>query len=102
MIRRPPRSTLFPYTTLFRSLRDRPLDQDGRVVPLPASGRINAEWRIYARSASDDKAPLIAISAALDALDRKSTRLNSSHGYISYAVFCLKKKQHRNPHSQTV
>ncbi len=49
-------------------LRDRPLSQDGRVIPLPESGRIDPEWRIYARSASDDKAPLIAIAAALDAL----------------------------------
>ncbi len=49
-------------------LRDGPLDRDGRVIPLPANGPINPEWRIYARSASDDKAPLIAIPAALDAL----------------------------------
>ena len=49
-------------------VRDRPLDKDGRVVALPAAGNIDPEWRIYARSASDDKAPLIAISTALDAL----------------------------------
>src|SRR2546422_6846399 len=68
MIRRPPRSTLFPYTTLFRSP--------------PRAGRCFA-----ARGA----APLARASAP--AADRKSTRLNSSHGYISYAVFCLKKKR---------
>src|SRR2546422_3632419 len=72
MIRRPPRSTLFPYTTLFRSLRYR------RGV-LPRVSR-----SVFA-----------AACAGLpgDARDRKSTRLNSSHGYISYAVFCLKKKK---------
>ena len=49
-------------------LRDRPLDKDGHVIALPAAGNIDPEWRIYARSASDDKAPIIAIAAALDAL----------------------------------
>src|SRR3989442_11468178 len=67
MIRRPPRSTLFPYTTLFRSTQD--LDGDGRVD----------QWgTLFDRRVS---------------LDRKSTRLNSSHVRISYAVFCLKKKK---------
>src|SRR5687768_17882712 len=66
MIRRPPRSTLFPYTTLFRSRFDRPAS--GHHVPHVL--RLHADQRT----------------------DRKSTRLNSSHGYISYAVFCLKKK----------
>src|SRR2546422_3275056 len=71
MIRRPPRSTLFPYTTLFRSVQD---DRAcGRFVPGP-------------------EPPLSALSHRPDR-DRKSTRLNSSHGYISYAVFCLKKKK---------
>src|SRR2546426_4637397 len=72
MIRRPPRSTLFPYTTLFRSERDQ--------IPARATrpGRASAA---YARTASE----------ALP--DRKSTRLNSSHLVISYAVFCLKKKK---------
>src|SRR5205809_4224436 len=69
MIRRPPRSTLFPYTTLFRS-RERYADHTGRQHERGA-GR---------------KAGRTAL------VDRKSTRLNSSHGYISYAVFCLKKK----------
>src|SRR2546422_6495450 len=70
MIRRPPRSTLFPYTTLFRSLRQR---RDARDAALP-------ERRGVARADAAQR-------------DRKSTRLNSSHGYISYAVFCLKKKK---------
>ncbi len=59
-------------------VRDRPLDKDGRVIPLPASGRIDPEWRIYARSASDDKAPLIAIAAALDALKSARIALHSN------------------------
>src|SRR2546429_5235089 len=70
MIRRPPRSTLFPYTTLFRS-------------------HANGGQQKAARMA---QAPPAEHHAAHDA-DRKSTRLNSSHGYISYAVFCLKKKK---------
>src|SRR2546427_8809113 len=77
MIRRPPRSTLFPYTTLFRSLSL--IDRDGHVVEIkvPAGDgrtttRTGREWS-----------------------DRKSTRLNSSHSQISYAVFCLKKKNLR-------
>src|SRR2546429_7367818 len=94
MIRRPPRSTLFPYTTLFRSQdAARALDigfhrhLHGRVVPV-ASAQLTAERiGILVR-------PRLAHAARLArALDRKSTRLNSSHGYISYAVFCLKKKK---------
>src|SRR5205809_2834130 len=72
MIRRPPRSTLFPYTTLFRSV---PRHLGG--VP---RGRHQAE---------EGGSPVRHVQ------DRKSTRLNSSHGYISYAVFCLKKKRHK-------
>src|SRR2546422_8114317 len=74
MIRRPPRSTLFPYTTLFRS----PDDRDHH----PSAG-LNQRLPTDAMS---------AISGG-QCRDRKSTRLNSSHGYISYAVFCLKKKK---------
>src|SRR5256884_5337635 len=72
MIRRPPRSTLFPYTTLFRSLM--------RLMYPTAGGA-----RILGRDIGDTR-----VHAEIG--DRKSTRLNSSHGYISYAVFCLKKK----------
>src|SRR5205809_2192020 len=78
MIRRPPRSTLFPYTTLFRSGRD--------FTTVVAGGSFETtDWKIIQ--------------------DRKSTRLNSSHGYISYAVFCLKKKkkkQQKNNKNQLI
>src|SRR2546429_7261474 len=73
MIRRPPRSTLFPYTTLFRS-----------------------DARRFARLECTAADPVRKVLAG-DELDRKSTRLNSSHGYISYAVFCLKKKKKASP-----
>src|SRR2546422_5295558 len=73
MIRRPPRSTLFPYTTLFRSP---PRSQQ--------SPRACTRPRVYSLG-----------DCRRSRLDRKSTRLNSSHGYISYAVFCLKKKKKR-------
>src|SRR2546429_2261926 len=72
MIRRPPRSTLFPYTTLFRSTAE--------------LGR--QPWLIYGLMRTAE-----GVSPRVAAGDRKSTRLNSSHGYISYAVFCLKKKK---------
>src|SRR3712207_8590420 len=85
MIRRPPRSTLFPYTTLFRSLRHRRLR---RASPLLARG---ARLR---HLGAEDAERLGARGVEVDAgVDRKSTRLNSSHANISYAVFCLKKKK---------
>src|SRR2546427_7332999 len=73
MIRRPPRSTLFPYTTLFRSMVwdiQKKLEEDG--------ARPSMSWRL---------------DYVMQTIDRKSTRLNSSHSQISYAVFCLKKKK---------
>src|SRR3712207_8807182 len=97
MIRRPPRSTLFPYTTLFRS-------HIGRVILVGAAAKINLTTR------PNDAIPVGldpraerrvgpvegAVRAVMNhARDRKSTRLNSSHANISYAVFCLKKKQTR-------
>src|SRR5687768_17783435 len=90
MTRRPPRSTLFPYTTLFRSPAE-PRDQSAR-PPLPRDGvrRGATAHRLVRRSG-----PAGAISSVRGHLDRKSTRLNSSHGYISYAVFCLKKKNNK-------
>src|SRR2546429_1705614 len=79
MIRRPPRSTLFPYTTLFRSIV---LRSRRRRVPSGRGGTL-VDPRDFRRTRHQVRAPG----------DRKSTRLNSSHGYISYAVFCLKKKK---------
>src|SRR2546422_8000645 len=90
MIRRPPRSTLFPYTTLFRSV-GHPEVADDHVERLGqrALERVGPVAR-----------HLDGVSPTLERGDRKSTRLNSSHGYISYAVFCLKKKKrHRNSDS---
>src|SRR2546422_5484204 len=77
MIRRPPRSTLFPYTTLFRSVRR----------GLPPRADLGGVLTIVSRAGAFERLTGGA------ARDRKSTRLNSSHGYISYAVFCLKKKK---------
>src|SRR3712207_7430943 len=85
MIRRPPRSTLFPYTTLFRSHAASGADQAMRVlVALSVAHLLND----VLQSLIPALYPLIKTS-----LDRKSTRLNSSHANISYAVFCLKKKK---------
>src|SRR5256885_8456899 len=100
MIRRPPRSTLFPYTTLFRSRRG--LHQ-GRTTMLLRTSRtflvVRAISAARAFSDSDFAKPdsctvPFRVSTQLSGLDRKSTRLNSSHLVISYAVFCLKKKKH--------
>src|SRR5438309_8863649 len=79
MIRRPPRSTLFPYTTLFRSRRALP-NRLGRIVPDRTGGPFRRR----------------AVRG-----DRKSTRLNSSHSSISYAVFCLKKKKKKKENNET-
>src|SRR2546430_5248622 len=95
MIRRPPRSTLFPYTTLFRS-RGRELERhaDSRERSLGFKNRCSAGatgWRVVEHGESDSEH---AEHHQRDT-DRKSTRLNSSHSQISYAVFCLKKKKKR-------
>src|SRR2546427_3034959 len=88
MIRRPPRSTLFPYTTLFRSRGQQLVQVVGAALRLPARCRRPQ----HARQPGDVLAD--AGEACLIVLgDRKSTRLNSSHSQISYAVFCLKKKK---------
>src|SRR2546422_4981169 len=88
MIRRPPRSTLFPYTTLFRSL-----DTIAGTVFTAGSGEfegtLTAYQTCYDPTWGRHKARTFPVPGKQD---RKSTRLNSSHGYISYAVFCLKKK----------
>src|SRR5690349_22191661 len=94
MIRRPPRSTLFPYTTLFRSTRHDARRRDRLHGPLHRPGR-----RRHARQADDRRDPAGRDPTRPPAVplrhaeDRKSTRLNSSHVEISYAVFCLKKKK---------
>src|SRR5256885_3557955 len=95
MIRRPPRSTLFPYTTLFRS---KPSDFKTSVYHDPNGGPRSdlagggfarrGELTVFADHADE------GLGGAREAADRKSTRLNSSHLVISYAVFCLKKKKH--------
>src|SRR3712207_8348527 len=90
MIRRPPRSTLFPYTTLFRSEHDTApavLDRE----PLAVVLRRAAEE--CGREAAGN---LLGVDDPARGRDRKSTRLNSSHANISYAVFCLKKKKNKN------
>src|SRR5688572_31050594 len=91
MIRRPPRSTLFPYTTLFRSVRE-PERQDV-LHGLLAEVVVDAEHALGWEHVVED---LVELACGRE--DRKSTRLNSSHSQISYAVFCLKKKK-RKKHS---
>src|SRR3712207_8285320 len=85
MIRRPPRSTLFPYTTLFRS------DRGSAVTPSPSVSKAS-DGRRELLPASRAGEPLSSACVGVVPPDRKSTRLNSSHANISYAVFCLKKK----------
>src|SRR3712207_8701338 len=88
MIRRPPRSTLFPYTTLFRSWRS--LSQ-----PIRSANSLGlAEQTLGPDQQDDDQDEQRTDELELSREDRKSTRLNSSHANISYAVFCLKKKKH--------
>src|SRR2546429_6804572 len=90
MIRRPPRSTLFPYTTLFRS---------GSLGANSTASASRSGPEDYSRGAvADERGDDVHGHSIGRSLDRKSTRLNSSHGYISYAVFCLKKK-HNAPGS---
>src|SRR5258708_8523177 len=98
MIRRPPRSTLFPYTTLFRSVAGKsPLDPEEAVRRTTRGPR---RKRFYAHAGVVDAPDGLAItlddkSVRTPSGDRKSTRLNSSHQIISYAVFCLKKKRNQ-------
>src|SRR3712207_8575922 len=94
MIRRPPRSTLFPYTTLFRSHAWLGAVRGQRVVPLGVDrfGQAGDIPDLYREYGLDVEAVLDACAEALLPGDRKSTRLNSSHANISDAVFCLKKK----------
>src|SRR5258708_15204830 len=94
MIRRPPRSTLFPYTTLFRSRRDTAREGGGRRRPRIVAvheDRVDRPRRLHVGVVSR-----LCDAAGSERRDRKSTRLNSSHQIISYAVFCLKKKKNNN------
>src|SRR3712207_6921207 len=91
MIRRPPRSTLFPYTTLFRSAEVRNLDR--RLQPVTECGDVDALQHTRDEDLLD-RVPNPFLGG--QRVDRKSTRLNSSHANISYAVFCLKKKTHNS------
>src|SRR3712207_8545849 len=89
MIRRPPRSTLFPYTTLFRS--------DQNTLDGPHAKKDLRRGRAAAANiVPNTTGAAKAIGLVIPELDRKSTRLNSSHANISYAVFCLKKKKNKN------
>src|SRR2546422_7835672 len=92
MIRRPPRSTLFPYTTLFRSVAGA---RGGRKRAGGYSREQTRRVKLTDAVAANQQAVALAHELYRTGLDRKSTRLNSSHGYISYAVFCLKKKNMR-------
>src|SRR2546430_12350370 len=93
MIRRPPRSTLFPYTTLFRSRLNKLLHySDFQLSVL----RRAFEQGIWPSSHNDDFRLDCELSRSKSEADRKSTRLNSSHSQISYAVFCLKKKKNKS------
>src|SRR2546422_5518381 len=100
MIRRPPRSTLFPYTTLFRSHMRAELHRHllPRPAPRPARDREAHGLEIEKRERRRERGQRLRERRLHHhpprLQDRKSTRLNSSHGYISYAVFCLKKKKH--------
>src|SRR5258708_24561077 len=102
MIRRPPRSTLFPYTTLFRSqsMNVNPDQADtSKGTSVPVQRIIVADvqgWRKRSLVTLFDVSP-DKFNEVLEVADRKSTRLNSSHQIISYAVFCLKKKKNHHP-----
>src|SRR3712207_6980702 len=93
MIRRPPRSTLFPYTTLFRSSPAAAADDGGR-CPRPAGRGKRGQGRLAIDAGREN--------GDVPARDRKSTRLNSSHANISYAVFCLKKKKTISRHDDMI
>src|SRR5690242_21625750 len=98
MMPRPPRSTLFPYTTLFRS-RSRDTAKLKGLRVLVVDDEPDARDLVRRFLIDCEAIPELAASAAEAELDRKSTRLNSSHMSISYAVFCLKKKKHPLPRS---
>src|SRR5256886_12400936 len=94
MIRRPPRSTLFPYTTLFRSEKPKAKEEEEKKEEKPKKGEQLKEETPTTEEKEEKKAA--APPKAEKKTDRKSTRLNSSHSQISYAVFCLKNKNQNN------
>src|SRR2546430_10938051 len=103
MIRRPPRSTLFPYTTLFRSLVAH-ADAFSSILAMADAGQLDLSGNCAAsivggELVSGNYFETLGVSSALGRTDRKSTRLNSSHSQISYAVFCLKKKSRSLTHN---
>src|SRR5690348_18212362 len=101
MIRRPPRSTLFPYTTLFRSHGHDAADAEDDTQHAP--GFRHANGRHPAPDSGHDSGVRPGPGdGAADGPDRKSTRLNSSHPSISYAVFCLKKKKNKRPYALVI
>src|SRR3712207_8042190 len=98
MIRRPPRSTLFPYTTLFRSVIDHvllygPPGLGKTTLAGVIANEMGSNLKVTSGPVLEKAGDLAAILTSLEEKDRKSTRLNSSHANISYAVFCLKKKK---------
>src|SRR3712207_8620283 len=101
MIRRPPRSTLFPYTTLFRSAKTRYMT-DGQVrLPLVLRSANGGGLRFgaqHSQSVENWAMAIPGLKVVAPSTDRKSTRLNSSHANISYAVFCLKKNKSTTTH----
>src|SRR2546422_4598008 len=100
MIRRPPRSTLFPYTTLFRSILLSAASPWWLHAPISFDVGFGTALRLLRQFSRIERSHTTVFKFSVTALlkriagDRKSTRLNSSHGYISYAVFCLKKKKY--------
>src|SRR2546427_5212175 len=100
MIRRPPRSTLFPYTTLFRSIAERHASGEGvstrHELPAQRHCSIGESHSAPASIAGAGTGDRHGYAVGSGRQDRKSTRLNSSHSQISYAVFCLKKKKKQN------
>src|SRR2546422_8019268 len=97
MIRRPPRSTLFPYTTLFRSIEFLSINLDKFLAAARKRPEIAGVSTTFLPSVPQKFVDVDRDKVIKQGVDRKSTRLNSSHGYISYAVFCLKKK--KNTHT---
>src|SRR2546430_11609197 len=94
MIRRPPRSTLFPYTTLFRS--------SIAITPKARQSFVTYPIHLYLANNLIQSSNEVIYSIIDFKLDRKSTRLNSSHSQISYAVFCLKKKTKKHTHTSSI